>query len=285
LIKRKRFIIPLLVSGVLLLIALSVYIARLQFDTTLAFTLRDRVGKHWVWDAKITIQNRVIRSFYQSDRGPVEYKFTGLEEGEATLSITAPNYQAVSLPVDLSRRENRIEEPIELIGYEIPGLSHFIVFEEWENRDLLLELRPVGEDGTAIINHPCLDLWIGVKLSAQVKDGAYVREPTEEGSYRGEELFLGKAEWEWDPSPETIFRYHARISSKKISSTRAPYWVMDYLIIVPDPRQITTAEIDSFMQKAPQFNDEEELIAFLESGKDKFRYFFDTLWNIEGRVD
>ena len=63
------------------------------------------------------------------------------------------------------------------------------------------EFRPVNTAGTVILNHPCMDLWIGCRVSVQVKDGVPVREETPSGSSRGKELFRGEVPWKWDPAP------------------------------------------------------------------------------------
>ena len=280
--KKKAVLIPVSIVVILGVIALGVYLSTTQFDTTLEFQFQDAVSKNWVWDSTIKFQNRLIRGFFQSDAGPIVYRFTRLEPGEVQLEISAPSYEPVSIPVTLKKGQNKLEEPIELVGYEIPELDHFIIFEEASGGDIVLEIRPVGTDGRAVLNHPCMDMWIGCRVSTQMKAGLYVHSPTDEGSVRGEELFQGRIEWEWDPYPETSFRYSARIPGVRIKNTQAPFWVIDYLIILPDPRKISKAELDKLMKEAWNITDPDELTAFLDSRADKLKFFIDTSWNVEG---
>ena len=110
------------------------------------------------------------------------------------------------------------------------------------------ELRPVSSAGPAVINHPAMDLWIGARISVQVKDGVPVREETDTGAARGEELFRGKLQWQWDAAPETTFRYGTTIPGAEIKASSAPYRVIDYLIVVPDPAAADAGEIDRIME-------------------------------------
>ena len=280
--KKKTVLIPAITVVVLGIIALSVYLSRISFDTTLEFQVRDAVSGNWIWDSTIKFQERVIRGFYQSDRGPIDYQFTHLETGNWDLEISAPAYQAVTIPVTIKKGANRIDGPIEVAGYQIPDLDHFIIFEEKVGGDIVAEIRPVGTDGRAVINHPCIDLWIGCRISEQLKGGLYVQEPTEEGSERGKELFAGEIEWQWDPTPETTFRYSARIPGSKISNHGVPYRVIDYLLILPDSRKITRKEVAELMKQAPELKDSEALISFLDEYKDRIFYDIHTSWNVEG---
>ena len=282
--KKKTVYIPAITMVVLGIIALSVYFSRISFDTTLEFQVRDAVSGNWIWDSTIKFQDREFRGFYQSDRGPIDYQFTHLETGNWDLEISAPAYQTVTIPVTIKKGANRIDKPIELAGYEIPDIDHFIIFEERVGGDIVIEIRPVGTDGQAVINHPCINLLIGCRISEQLRGGLYVQEPTEEGSERGKVLFAGEIEWQWDPTPETTFRYSARIPGSRISNHGVPYSVIDYLLILPDSRKITKKELAELMKDAPQLHDIEALINFLDDYKDRFFYDIYTSWNVEGVV-
>lgn len=279
--KPRKWLLPLGLLLLLGVIALGVYISTAEFDTTLEFTFRDGVSKSWVWDATLKIQDRIIRSYYQSDAGPRSYRFTNLKPGQAILEITAPSYVPLSLPVELERGKNVLAEPVEMFGYEIPDLDHFVIFEDLDGNDIVSEIRPVGSDGRAILNHPCMDLWIGCLVSTQVKEGLYVQEPTESGSFRGEVLFQGRIDYEFDSLPETTFRYHSRIPVARLGASPAPYLVIDYLIVLPDPRKITRDEIDALMSRAGSLSEPEALIAVLDSQQDKLSYHIYTSWNVE----
>lgn len=281
--KSRSIWVPLLVAALLGGIALAVYLRTASFTTTLQFTVRDAVSKGWVWDSTMTLQDRVIRGYYQSDSGPIEYRFTGLEPGSAELAVSAPAYEPVTVPVVLKRGRNTLPAPIELRGVEIPSLKHFIIFEDLQGSDLAAQIRPVGLDGQAVLNHPCLDLRIAARVSTQMKNGAYVQEETEEGSERGEELFRGRLEWSWDGAPETVFRYGARIPGSQIRAHPAPLRVVDYLLLVPDGTA-EPAELDRVLEEAWKLSGERELSAYLEQAArgGRFRWFIFTSWNVKG---
>jgi hypothetical protein len=278
---KRKTLIPLIVAAVIAVIAVAVFLSHASFDNTVSFTVRDAVSKQWVWNATISMQDRLIKSYYQSDRGPITYTFTHLEKGESELSVSAPSYEDVTIPVEVGRGENTLEEPIELQGYEIPDLDHFIIFEEQAGNDIVLELHPVGTDGHAVVNHPCVNLWIGCMVSEQVKDGAYIQEPMKTGSERGKTLFQGKLDWEFDASPETVFRYTARIPGKAIQQSKAPYLAIDYIIIVPDSRKISYDEVDQLMSEAVQASKPQQILQKLEGEEDRFDYYFITNWNVK----
>lgn len=279
--RKRSALIPVTAVISLTVIAIAVYLNMARFDTTLDFQFRDAVSKNWVWDSTIKLQNRLIRGFYQSDAGPVVNHFSHLKTGDAELEISAPAYETAVIPVTLNRGRNVVEEPIELVGYEIPNLQRFIIFESLQGEDIILEIRPVGTDGRAVLNHPCLDLWIGCRVSAQMKEGLYVTVPTEEGSTRGEELFKGKIEWEWDPLPETTFRFSARIPGSRIKEHQAPIRIIDYLIIVPDPRKIDQEELEKLMKNTWDLTEPEALTGYLDSYKGRLSYYISASWNVE----
>jgi hypothetical protein len=79
-----------------------------------------------------------------------------------------------------------------------------------------------------------------------------------------------------------VFRYTVRIPGARIAASAAPYRVIDYLIVVPDPRAIDTGELDALMNAAPPITDPDALRTYLEREKGRLRYFFDTSWNVAG---
>ena len=210
-------------------VVLVVYVATNPVDTTLEFVVRDAVSENWVWDATFRLQGRVIRSHFQSDQGPSPQIFTRLLPGEAMLEIDAPSYATQTIPVALRRGENRLADPIDLVGLEIADLERWVVVEERVGEGIALQLRPVSDAGPAVVNHPTLDLWIGARISVQIQDGVPVQEATEAGAERGEELYRGVLQWEWDATPETVFRYSSSIPVSRIDvrvggpSTRSVY--------------------------------------------------------------
>ncbi len=276
--RKKTRWIWFVIIVVFVIVALAVYVKSLNFDTTLAFSVRDNVSKEWVWDSTITLQDREIRGFFGK-----EFVFTHLKPGKAVLKIEAPNYVSQELQINLKKGKNKLEKPIDLIGYEIPNLDHFIVFTDNKPEGIALEIRPVGKDKKAVLNHPCLDIRLICRVSEQIKNGVLVTAPTDSGSERGKELFRGFVKWNWDPTPETIFRYSATVPYSSIKKSEASYWVLDYLFIVPDPRKINNADYEEVIKKILSFKSHDELMKYLDSLKGKIRYFIDTSWNVKAQ--
>jgi hypothetical protein len=280
--------IALIIGGAAVAVAAVVIAlaATLGRQTTLTFGARDAVSGKWVWDLTASLQGREIRSFFQSDAGPVAFRFSRLSPGKGMLSISAPAYRSVEIPVTLGRGDNRLPQPVEMQGLEIPGLDHFVIFENLDgSSNVVAQLRPVGTDGKAVLNHPCLPLWIGCRMAVEVKGGVPVREETETGTARGDELFRGKLDWQWDPAPETVFRYSARIPVSLIKDDPALYRVIDYLVVVPDPRKISASELDSLMERVWPLGDPAAIGRALDAEKGRLRYFTDTSWNVKGRQE
>jgi hypothetical protein len=221
------------------------------------------------------IQGREAVGFYQADAGPIWYDFTRLAPGASTLELSAPGYRPLMVPVILHRGANRMEKPLEMTGLKIPGLARFVLFENPDNADIVVQLRPVGQDGKAVQNHPCLPIWVGARVYAQA-DG---------GTARGQELFSGKLSWTWDPAPESIFRYNARISGASMRPDPSPLRVIDYLVVVPDPLAISTQDLDAFMQRVWTLTDEAARAAALRAEMGRLRFFTDTSWNVKAKSE
>jgi hypothetical protein len=254
-------------------------------DTSLEFTVRDAVSGRWVWEAGMRLQGRTIVGYYQSDAALRPFRFTRLKPGSATLEISAKGYQPVSVPVILKRGANSIEAPIDMVGLGIPDLARFYIFEGWDGADMRAEIRPVNTKGTAVLNHPCMDLWIGCRVSVQLRNGVPATEETEEGAARGEELFRGKVEWSWDPAPETQFRYSALLTARDIAAHPSQFRVIDYILVEPDPRAITREELDSLMSRLFALDDPAAVAAALDAEKGRLRWFSDTSWNVKARQE
>lgn len=282
--KQRTIIIPVSALAAIVLIALAVYFVPRFLNTRFTFRFEDAVSKSWVWDATVTLDGREIRSFYQSSAGPVDYTFTHLRPGKATLEIKAPNYVTVKMPVRIRIGNNVLAKPIKMVGYRIPGLERFVMFETQGKSGLSVQMRPVNAAGRAITVMPSLDLWVGVLVSTEMKGGHPARGPVESGGVRGVLLYRGKIDWSWDPSPSQSFPYTAAIPYAKLSDRSAPELVVDYLVVVPDPRKISEAQVASMMRRAPDFTTPKELKGYLEreKGLGRFEYFFSTSWNVPG---
>ena len=279
---RKR--LSLIVSaGVVVAAAVVVAAFLVRMDTSLDLEVRDAVSGRWVWNVSMLLQNRLIVWFYQSDAGLKLYRFTHLTPGMSTLEVTAPGYQDVRIPVSLGRGANRANAPISMVALGIPDLAKFFVFEKLDSGDIVGELRPVSSAGAAITNHPCMDLWVGCRISVQVKDGVPVREETPLGSTRGKELFRGEIPWTWMPAPERQFRYTFRIAKELVHEDPSLYRVVDYLIVEPNPTKITRKELGDLMTRLYATRELSRVTDALDQEKDRLRYFIDTSWNVAAR--
>jgi hypothetical protein len=245
--KWKKALIPLAVVVVLAVVAVVVYVAMHPVDTTLEFLVRDAVSKAWVYDATFKLEGREIRSYFQSDQGAVPQRFTHLKPGKAVLELSAPSYQSVSRDVVLKRGRNRLPEPIDMVGLEIPELKSFIMFEDLAGSDIQVQIRPVSKAGPAVVNHPCIDLWVGARVTVQMKGGLPV------------------------------------IPGAKMKPTKAPYRVVDYLVVLPNPLAINKQELESIMDSAMKLKPD-AVEAYLKPYEEqkKLRVEVFTSWNVKG---
>jgi hypothetical protein len=282
---KRRSLALLLCAAVVAAAAVAIVAAvRLHRDTTLQFQLVDAVSRRWVWDATMKIQGRETRGYYQTDAGPSLYTFTHLVPGASSLELSAPGYRPVTLPVRLRHGANRIERPVEMTGLEIPGLSRFVLFESQDGSDIVVQLRPVGQDGKAVQNHPCLPIWVGAHVFVETVAGLPARDSVDSGAARGQELFSGRVPWTWDPAPESVFRYSARIAGAGMKADPSPLRVVDYLVVVPDPLAITKPELDGLMQRIWGLDGDARAKA-LQAEKGRLRFFTDTSWNVKARQE
>jgi hypothetical protein len=284
----RRTRILLGISAVVLLAAAAAILgARLTRDTVLELRVRDAVSHRWVWDLTLRMQDRELRGFYQSDTALRTFRFTHLRPGPATLQLSAPGYQALSVPVMLRRGNNRLAAPVDMAGREIPGLGGFLMFETLDGNDIVVQVRPVEKDGAPILNHPCIDLWVSCRVFAQLPTSAVgggggpaPGRPNATAD-RGRELFRGRIPWTWDPSPEATFRYSARISGARMKDDPSGLRIIDYLVVVPDPTKITRSELDALMARVETRDDPAAVGAALDEEKDRLRWFTDTSLNVK----
>lgn len=262
-------------------IAVLVYGVPRLSDTRLTFRVQDATSGGWVWNATSAVEGKEMSSYFQSDRGPVDLTFTHLRPGRTTLTVTAPDYIPSSVAVTLHPGLNRLRRPVELTGYRIPDLDHFTMFANVAPDGIEVEVRPVATDGSAITNHPCLDLWIGAVVSSQVP-GVESSGGGAAAAARGRAIYRGRVPWRWDPRPEATFRYSALIPSTALGDNRPSHFVIDFLVIVPDPRKIRAGEVESLMQGAPVISDVAGLEHYLDihNGESKYQYYFSTSWNV-----
>lgn len=265
--------------GLLLLAAAAVWLDHRRNDTTLTFVVRDAVSQSWVYDAKITVGDRVLRSFFQADNAPVERTLTGLRPGKIVLAARAPGYRAVELPLTLTRGTNRVAEPIDLVGLEIPDLTEILVVIRQAGDALVAEIRPVDSNGSAVLNHPVLDLWIAAMVSVQMDGSEPAGAATDSGGSRGEVVYAAEVPWQWDSRPETLFRYTAHIPGPRVVGG-ARVFVVDLIILVPQPAPAGAEEIGDAIARLWQSSTPDRFIAALQRDE-RFRVFLNTVWNVK----
>lgn len=281
---KRRTLILSCVFAALVLIVAAIWIAvALGAGTSLGFQVRDSVSGRWVWDASMRLQDRVIHGYYQSDGGISSFRFTRLKPGNATLAISAPGYRSAEIPVALKRGKNELAKPVDMLGLEIPDLAKFFAFERLDGEDIVCQLRPVGTGGQAILNHPCMDLWVGCRVSVQMKGGLPALAESESGWSSGRELFRGEIPWAWDPAPESNFRYTARIPGAKMASDPSEYRVIEYLVVEANPLAMSRQELESLMAKLYAMGDAKAMAHELDARKGELRYFIDASWNVKAR--
>jgi hypothetical protein len=270
-----------IISAIILFCILAVVILfiTIKQDTTLSFYIMDAVSEGWVWDAKVSIQDKYMKLYYQSNSCHEMQVFTGLEPGEAMLTVSAPYYRQQRIPVTLKSGKNSIKEPVRMMGYEIPDVKELFVYREVVDGKLFLNPRPINTEGMGIGEHPCLDMLFYLRISVQVSNGIPVLEPVDEGSERGEELFLGKLEWEWDSHPDTYYRYSLEVPTEKIKKHNAPYRIFDYIIIFPHLQRITKEELEYEMEKAIYTDEFEDIKKVLDELGDRIMYFISSSLN------
>ena len=167
-----------------------------------------------------------------------------------------------------------------MTGLRIPDLSHFIVSEDLSGSDLHATFWPLSSQGPAVVNHPALDLWIGARISTQLSGGRAATAAGGAGATRGETLFAGEIEWSWDPSRKALARYRARIPLEEIGEGGAALFVIDYLVIVPDPLAIVRDEVAAIVNAAWTDREPASLQAYLAQYADRFDSYFHTSWNL-----
>ena len=271
-----------IIIAVLGIIAFTAYLANISFDTTVEFRLQDVNSKASVRDATIKLQNRVIFNYFDE-----VLRFSNLKPGEYNIEISAPNYIGKTIPVKINNGINIIEDPIDLIGIEIPNLASFNISVKPIDSGLQLAIIPLivtkgaNDSYESRLNYPCLDIKVGIRIYEQIEDGQYVQEETETGSDRGQELYSGYLAWDWDSNPQAAFRYSVKVPKENIKETEAPYWVIDSLIIVPNPQQINEQELYQILAGIEDITDVDELETYFKPYESKLRFFYESYWNIQ----
>ncbi len=274
--RRRRISRVAIIAAAAAVVVAGALVAALPFEATLEFQIRDRVSRGAVWNATVTIRDRFLRTYYAG--GGDSLRFARLAPGTATLEVSAPNYQPVSVPVTLRRGRNRLAEPIDVTGLRIPGLARFIVSEDLSGAAPQATIWPLSKEGPAVVNHPALDLWIGARVSTQLAGGQG------QAAARGAPLFAGELEWSWDHSPDALARYRARLPTEVLERGGTGRLVIDYLLIVPDPLAIERAEVAAIVTAAwidsGASGDPASLRTYLAQYADRFDFYVHTSWNV-----
>ncbi len=264
-------VLVIISAGLLFFIALSFFLGK-KTDTVLEFRLQDSVTGSWVWDAEIIFQGKIINAFYQIETGKKIYRFTNLEKGNWELVVKAPSCRTEIINVSIKNGINKLDNPVIMTGLEIPGLDRFIVVENKSGNKITSELRPVDVKDNVIINHPSLNIAVLALISEQLD-----QEP-----YRGKRLFYGTVPWLWNTQIDKAYRYELELPYSVFKELNTKFLIIDYLVIVPDPVNMTKQELDLFLQKAGGYTRVEDVIEFLELNKDKLKYYITTSKNISG---
>ncbi|MBN1698763.1 MAG: carboxypeptidase regulatory-like domain-containing protein [Spirochaetales bacterium] len=233
--------------------------------TTLRLTVMDAVSRSWVYNSSITIQNRVIRGFKST-----VFSFSDLKPGTYPLVVTAPYYTMAETGLTIHPGENILTDPILLSGYEIPDLDDIALFEGKKDDTLELDFRLVRPDGHAVVNHPCLPVVIYCRISEQTDTGQ-----------RGDIIYAAPVPWHWNTSLTETYRYEVAIPLDDIGKSQAPYWIMDYLVLFPDPRTIGEDEIKKIILTAQEMKDIDSIASYLDGFSDRLRWFFRSHNNVE----
>lgn len=274
----KKFV-WLISCGVVLLVLIIFFIVFFTgrgLPTTLEMKVLDAVSKSWVYNTSIRCQNRVIRGFKS-----LSYTFKNIKTGRHVLSVSAPYYESKEIPVTIHHGKNTLQEPIELTGHIIPDLDSISIFEKKQNDDMFIDIRLIGKDGHAIVDHPCLPIRILTRISAQLADGEYDLYQEGMSLDRGKLLFFGEAGWIWNTGLTATYRYSASIPIRNIAVTPAPYWIVDYLILFPNPLSITPEQMESIVQRIYSFDETEKLTSYLAEIKDTVDYHITVKPNLE----
>jgi len=182
--------------------------------------------------------------------------------------------------IDLHPGENRVEGAIDLVGYEIPELERFLAVERYDSGRLSVQLRPLASGGGAVIDHPCLDIRVFLRVSVQLDGDAPAQATLEEGARRGNLLFAGPINWRWNASREATFRYEVFIPTDQFVASEASFWVIDYLILAPDPRTTSGTSLSRIMRDIEREKGLDEVLDYLAGLDSSVSYFTATSWNV-----
>jgi hypothetical protein len=276
-----RSIRSIAIFAVVFLLVFSVGIILLikTGETTLSFAVRDANSGAWVWDTEITLQDKIMKTYYQSSDGKGEFLFTHLTPGPNEMIVDAPSYIPETVPLNLKRGENRFNDIIYLQGYEIPGLDRFLIFETFSERGVELEIRPINGSGSTIYHHPFLEIFIGAHITALEEQTTITGEKR---IMRGEILFSGLLDVHYSTEVGQRFQYDVHIPRDRILTDRSNEWIIDYVILVPDPRIADSAIVAESLEGADFTSFDSVLQELHHNYSDGIDSYVYTSWAVDG---
>ena len=170
------------VIGILLVIA---YLVRPHKESgSIEGRIIDALSNDSVWQAWIVVDGKSTLKFEDT-----RYRLTGIEPGTYTLKATAPNYTDFSKKIEIKDGKNVVN--ISMKGIEVPDLSEIIAFTETSDKGILIEIRLLDSEKTAIEHHPAIPLRMEGKLFLRMGDSS--------DHNLGKKIFSGPIEVFWDP--------------------------------------------------------------------------------------
>ncbi len=273
---RKTLIIYLVSACVVLFVAIAVAIPFLTRTTTLTFKVMESVGESWVWDFEAKIQNKTVTGYFQSDRGPKTYQFTNLKSGNSTLTVTAPSYRSVEIPVQLKKGNNTIPVPIVMDAYEIEGLAKFFAFEQKVEDGWDISLRAATSEHAAILYHPPLD----IRLYVQVYSWNRNDQSDWDKLLAEQSLYYGQIPWSWDTTLESQFRYVAHLDYSLLARQTVSACTIKYLILIRDPDKTTPELFEDTAKKLDSMRNIDQALAYLDQQAPTIPYYTDISWDV-----
>jgi len=173
------------VIGILVVIAYLAYLVWPHKENgSVEGRIIDALSNDSVWQAWIVVDGKSTLKFEDT-----RYRLTGIEPGTYTLKATAPNYTDFSKKIEIKDGKNVVN--ISMKGIEVPDLSEIIAFTETSDKGILIEIRLLDSEKTAIEHHPAIPLRMEGELFLRMGDSS--------DHNLGKKIFSGPIEVFWDP--------------------------------------------------------------------------------------
>ena len=173
------------VIGILFVVACLVYLVwPHKENTSVEGSIIDALSNDSVWQAWIVVDGKSTLKFEDT-----RYRLTGIKPGAYTLKAVAPNYTDFSKNIEVKEGKNVVD--ISMKGIEVFDLSEIIAFTETSDKGILIEIRLLDSEKTAIEHHPAIPLRMEGELFLRVGDSI--------DHDFGKKIFSGPIELFWDP--------------------------------------------------------------------------------------